>query len=89
MHHRKPRKIETKKLRQDLWCVDMLKSYPEVVLPEKCCFNNIAVFTISEPDSQEMNIAFALDDLFEFKQGKRYKVSIEEVPWNASTKPPA
>jgi hypothetical protein len=87
---KKPAKIEDKKLSKEIWCVDTLVTLSKGaflketgVKSEDYCYNKIGVFTLSAPDSQEMNIAFALDDLFEFKPGKRYKLNIEEVPWDA------
>lgn len=80
---RKPRKVEDKKFKNDLWCIDVIQSFPESSLPAKCCFNKIGIFTLSAPDSQEMNIAFSLDDLFDFQPGKRYRLNIEEIPWDA------
>ena len=84
MKHRKPRKIENKKVDKQLWCVDVLKVFPESSLPDKCCFNKQPLFTLGVPDEQEMNIAYSLDDIFDFQSGKRYKLSIEEIPWDDS-----
>lgn len=86
MKHRKPRKVEDKKVNQELWCVGVERTYQEDSLPAKCkcCANNLPFFTLAVPDKQEMNIAYSLDDLFSFKPGKRYKLAIEEIPWDDS-----
>ena len=82
MKHRRSKKVEDKKVDKELWCVGIEKTYQESSLPAKCCFNKLPFFTLAVPDRQEMNIAYGLDDIFDFQPGKRYKLSIEEIPWN-------
>lgn len=84
MKHRKQPKVEDKKVNKELWCVGVERTYQEDRLPAtcKCCANKLPFFTLAEPDRQEMNIAHSLDDIFEFQPGKRYKLAIEEIPWN-------